>query len=74
MLTNSPTARMYKLTENSFRDANVAFTNELALICTDQDINVLQPITLANGHLRVNILQPGLGMGHHGITVDPWLS
>ncbi len=59
VVTNSRTAEMCKLTENSFRDVNIAFANELSLICADQNINVWELIRLANRHPRVNILQPG---------------
>ncbi|MBF1994713.1 UDP-N-acetyl-D-mannosamine dehydrogenase [Serratia symbiotica] len=72
VLTNSRTAEMCKLTENSFRDVNIAFANELSLICADQGINVWELIALANRHPRVNILQPGPGVGGHCIAVDPW--
>lgn len=65
-------AEMTKLTENSFRDINIAFANELSLICDDQDIDVWELISLANRHPRVNILQPGPGVGGHCIAVDPW--
>lgn len=70
--TNSQTAEMCKLTENSFRDVNIAFANELSLICVKEDINVWDLIQLANHHPRVNILQPGVGVGGHCIAVDPW--
>lgn len=70
--TNARTAEMCKLTENSFRDVNIAFANELSLICADQGINVWELISLANRHPRVNILQPGPGVGGHCIAVDPW--
>jgi UDP-N-acetyl-D-mannosaminuronic acid dehydrogenase len=63
---------MCKLTENSFRDVNIAFANELSLICDELDINVWELIKLANRHPRVNILQPGPGVGGHCIAVDPW--
>ncbi len=72
VITNSRTAEMCKLTENSFRDVNIAFANELSLICADQGINVWELIRLANRHPRVNILQPGPGVGGHCIAVDPW--
>jgi len=72
VITNSRTAEMCKLTENSFRDVNIAFANELSLICADQSINVWELIRLANRHPRVNILQPGPGVGGHCIAVDPW--
>lgn len=70
--TNARTAEMCKLTENSFRDVNIAFANELSLICAEQGINVWELIRLANRHPRVNILQPGPGVGGHCIAVDPW--
>lgn len=70
--TNTRTAEMCKLTENSFRDVNIAFANELSLICSRLDINVWELIQLANRHPRVNILQPGPGVGGHCIAVDPW--
>lgn len=72
VITNSRTAEMCKLTENSFRDVNIALANELSLICADQGINVWELIRLANRHPRVNILQPGPGVGGHCIAVDPW--
>lgn len=72
VVTNSRTAEMCKLTENSFRDVNIAFANELSLICEAQGINVWELIALANRHPRVNILQPGPGVGGHCIAVDPW--
>ena len=70
--TNARTAELCKLTENSFRDVNIAFANELSLICAAQNINVWELIALANRHPRVNILQPGPGVGGHCIAVDPW--
>lgn len=70
--TNARTAEMCKLTENSFRDVNIAFANELSVICDKLDINVWELIALANRHPRVNILQPGPGVGGHCIAVDPW--
>lgn len=70
--TNARTAEMCKLTENSFRDVNIAFANELSVICEKLDINVWELIALANRHPRVNILQPGPGVGGHCIAVDPW--
>ena len=70
--TEAKTAEMCKLTENSFRDVNIAFANELSLICDKEDINVWNLIQLANRHPRVNILQPGTGVGGHCIAVDPW--
>lgn len=72
VVTQSRTAEMCKLTENSFRDVNIAFANELSLICADSGINVWELIKLANRHPRVNILQPGPGVGGHCIAVDPW--
>ncbi len=72
VLTNARTAEMCKLTENSFRDVNIAFANELSIICDKLDINVWELIGLANRHPRVNILQPGPGVGGHCIAVDPW--
>ena len=72
VVTNSRTAEMCKLTENSFRDVNIAFANELSLICDAQGINVWELIALANRHPRVNILQPGPGVGGHCIAVEPW--
>lgn len=71
-LTDARTAEMSKLTENAFRDVNIAFANELSLICDEQGINVWELIELANKHPRVNILQPGPGVGGHCIAVDPW--
>lgn len=70
--TDARTAEMAKLTENSFRDVNIAFANELSLICDELNINVWELIELANRHPRVNILQPGAGVGGHCIAVDPW--
>lgn len=70
--TSARTAEMCKLTENSFRDVNIAFANELSMICDKLDINVWELIALANRHPRVNILQPGAGVGGHCIAVDPW--
>jgi len=70
--TNARTAEMCKLTENSFRDVNIAFANELSMICDRLDINVWELIELANRHPRVNILQPGTGVGGHCIAIDPW--
>ncbi len=71
-LTDARTAEMAKLTENSFRDVNIAFANELSLICEKLDIDVWELIRLANRHPRVKILQPGPGVGGHCIAVDPW--
>ncbi len=70
--TNARTAEMCKLTENSFRDVNIAFANELSIICGKLNIDVWELIRLANRHPRVNILQPGPGVGGHCIAVDPW--
>ncbi len=70
--TNCRTAEMCKLTENASRDAQIAFANELSLICDKADINVWELINLANKHPRVNILQPGCGVGGHCIAVDPY--
>ncbi|MEG4529168.1 UDP-N-acetyl-D-mannosamine dehydrogenase [Microcoleus sp. D2_18a_D3] len=70
--TNARTAELAKLAENSFRDVNIAFANELSMICDRLDINVWELIELANRHPRVNILQPGPGVGGHCIAVDPW--
>jgi UDP-N-acetyl-D-mannosaminuronic acid dehydrogenase len=70
--TNSQTAELVKLTENAFRDVNIAFANELSMLCENKDINVLDAIELANKHPRVNILNPGIGVGGHCIPVDPW--
>ena len=70
--TDAKTAEMAKLTENSFRDTNIAFANELSMLCDKFDINVWELIKLANKHPRVNILQPGAGVGGHCIAVDPW--
>ncbi len=70
--TKARTAEMCKLVENASRDVNIAFANELSLICDEADINVWELINLANKHPRVNILQPGTGVGGHCIAVDPW--
>jgi len=70
--TNARTAEMCKLTENSSRDSQIAFANELSMICDKAGINVWELIELANKHPRVNILQPGCGVGGHCIAVDPW--
>jgi UDP-N-acetyl-D-mannosaminuronic acid dehydrogenase len=70
--TTARAAEMVKLTENAFRDTNVAFANELSLICARFDINVWEVIDLANRHPRVNILRPGPGVGGHCVAVDPW--
>jgi UDP-N-acetyl-D-mannosaminuronic acid dehydrogenase len=70
--TSARAAEMVKLTENAFRDTNIAFANELSLICDRFDINVWEVIDLANRHPRVNVLRPGPGVGGHCIAVDPW--
>ena len=70
--TNCKTAEMCKLTENSSRDVQIAFANELSIICDKAGINVWELISLANKHPRVNILQPGCGVGGHCIAVDPY--
>jgi len=70
--TDAKTAEMAKLTENAFRDTNIAFANELSILCDKFDIDVWELIQLANRHPRVNILQPGAGVGGHCIAVDPW--
>jgi UDP-N-acetyl-D-mannosaminuronic acid dehydrogenase len=70
--TDAATAEMCKLTENSYRDVNIAFANELSLLCQKHTIDVWKLIELANRHPRVNILQPGTGVGGHCIAVDPW--
>jgi UDP-N-acetyl-D-mannosaminuronic acid dehydrogenase len=72
LMSDARTAEMAKLTENAYRDVNIAFANELSLICDKIDINVWDLIRLANHHPRVNILQPGPGVGGHCIAVDPW--
>ena len=70
--TDAKTAEMAKLTENSYRDVNIAFANELSILCDKFEINAWELISLANRHPRVNILQPGVGVGGHCIAVDPW--
>ena len=70
--TDARTAELCKLTENSFRDVNIAFANELSIICDKENINVWELIELANRHPRVNILLPSAGVGGHCIAVDPW--
>ena len=70
--TDAKTAEMCKLAENSFRDLNIAFANELSIICENNEIDVWNLISLANKHPRVNILNPGAGVGGHCIAVDPW--
>lgn len=72
VLTDARTAELCKLTENAFRDVNIAFANELSLVSDRLGINVWELIRLANRHPRVNILQPGPGVGGHCIAVDPW--
>ncbi len=72
LVTNARTAEMCKLTENAYRDVNIAFANELSLICEKLNINVWDLVQLANHHPRVKILQPGPGVGGHCIAVDPW--
>ena len=72
IVTSARTAEMAKLTENSFRDVNIAFANELSLICDRLAIDVWELIALANRHPRVQILRPGPGVGGHCIAVDPW--
>ena len=71
--TDSATAEMVKLSENSFRDVNIAFANELSILC--KKFNIINPwelVYLTNKHPRVNILNPGIGVGGHCIAVDPW--
>jgi len=72
LLTNARTAELVKLTENAYRDVNIAFANELSLVCDDLEIDVWEAVELANHHPRVNILNPGPGVGGHCIAVDPW--
>lgn len=72
LATTAKTAEMVKLTENSFRDVNIAFANEISMIAEAEGINTWEVIALANRHPRVNILQPGPGVGGHCIAVDPW--
>lgn len=72
IVTDARTAELTKLTENAFRDTNIAFANEMALICDHLDIDVWELIRLANRHPRVSILNPGPGVGGHCIAVDPW--
>ncbi|VEG30130.1 UDP-glucose 6-dehydrogenase tuaD [Actinomyces howellii] len=72
LLTDATTAEMAKLAENSFRDVNIAFANELATVCDRLGVDVWELIDLANRHPRVNILRPGPGVGGHCIAVDPW--
>ena len=70
--TDARTAEMAKLTENSYRDTNIAFANELSILCDKFGIDVWELIRLANRHPRVNILKPGAGVGGHCIAIDPW--
>ena len=70
--TSARTAEMVKLTENAYRDVNIAFANELSVICDRLGIVVWEMIALANRHPRVDILQPGPGVGGHCIAIDPW--
>jgi UDP-N-acetyl-D-mannosaminuronic acid dehydrogenase len=70
--TDAPTAELVKLVENAYRDVNIAFANELSVICDQLGLNVWQVIELANRHPRVEILRPGAGVGGHCIAVDPW--
>ncbi|MBX7248807.1 MAG: UDP-N-acetyl-D-mannosamine dehydrogenase [Caulobacteraceae bacterium] len=72
LITDDRTAEFVKLTENAFRDVNIAFANELSMVCDQLNLNVWDVIKLANFHPRVNILQPGPGVGGHCIAVDPW--
>jgi UDP-N-acetyl-D-mannosaminuronic acid dehydrogenase len=72
LTTDARTAELSKLTENAYRDVNIAFANELSLICEELHVNAWEMIALANRHPRVNILQPGPGVGGHCIAVDPW--
>lgn len=72
LITDTRTGEMCKLTENSFRDVNIAFANELSIICSKLGVDVWELIRVANHHPRVNILQPGCGVGGHCIAVDPW--
>lgn len=71
-ITDAKTAELAKLSENTFRDVNIAFANELSMICDKLDINTHELISLTNKHPRVNILTPGVGVGGHCIAVDPW--
>lgn len=70
--TKAPVAELVKLIENAYRDVNIAFANELSVICEDMGLNIWEAISLANRHPRVNILNPGPGVGGHCIAVDPW--
>ncbi len=71
-ITDIRTAEMSKVVENTYRDVNIAFANELAKICRSDNMDVYEIIKIANKHPRVNILQPGPGVGGHCISVDPW--
>jgi len=71
-ITDAKTAEMVKLTENAFRDVNIAFSNELSIICDKIKVDVWSLISLANKHPRVNILHPGVGVGGHCLAIDPW--
>ena len=71
-ITNTSTAEMVKLSENAFRDVNIAFANELSMICDSINVNVNELINLSNKHPRVKILNPGCGVGGHCIAIDPW--
>lgn len=70
--TGARTAEMVKLTENAYRDTNIAFANELSMVCDELDVDIWEVIRFANRHPRVNILNPGPGVGGHCIAVDPW--
>jgi len=72
LTTTARTAELVKLTENAYRDVNIAFANEISLVCDELDIDVWETLELANHHPRVNILNPGPGVGGHCIAVDPW--
>ena len=72
LVTTARTAELCKLTENAYRDVNIAFANEMSLVCEPLEVNVWELIQLSNRHPRVNILQPGPGVGGHCIAVDPW--
>jgi UDP-N-acetyl-D-mannosaminuronic acid dehydrogenase len=72
LLTDATTAELAKLSENAFRDVNIAFANELSMVCDHLGVDVHEVIALANRHPRVNVLQPGPGVGGHCIAVDPW--
>jgi UDP-N-acetyl-D-mannosaminuronic acid dehydrogenase len=72
VVTDIRSAEMSKVVENTYRDINIAFANELAKICRTDNLDVYEIIRIANKHPRVNILQPGPGVGGHCISVDPW--